>query len=90
MIVLVVSLIIKETRVKTTMNCNYTLTRMTENDGPSCTHRPKAAGTQPAQANQNSSMEGGGSHEFLPVTEERQRVMASGRGRIRFLYGCVS
>lgn len=64
---------------------------MTENDGPSCTHRPKAAvvaGTQPAQANQNSSMEGGGSHEFLPVTEERQRVMASGRGRIRFLYGC--
>lgn len=55
--------------------------------------RPKAAvvaSTQPAQVNQHSSIEGGGSHEFLPVTEERQRLMASGRGRISFLYGCGS
>lgn len=70
-----VSLIIEESQVKTTMRYSYTLERMTKNDGPSCIHKLKAAvvaHTRPVQqANQHPSVcGGGGSHEPLPVTEE--------------------
>lgn len=63
LIALVVSLITKETQVRTTMRYNYTLTRMSINDGPSCIHKLKAAvvaGTRPVQQTKQHSSVGGG------------------------------